>query len=320
MPSSATILKAIAAQETPMTSVPSLEAPNLLMFVEAARLLQEASLQLVEDGQESIDLPKVMEKAIATAETHISGLERSDIEDLRQLVRSVLRLSDPEDVLGLLQRLVGTAGGDVDAFLAQSSSGNGVTGMLLPRELLYCEVLRQLQPRLTPEQQEEIAEGGETAIAAEIQSTEDLVRAVAQERDVDITVLQNAARQQLTPLETPTLLRLLQTLVEETASYQEAQSLAREARKSKDSLTLAGPLVFTEIASHLLGDPGRNLSSDLRLDLQTNQVKAAKKLEAMERLGKVENPEAQKQLIRDLIAKSSTDELLEILNTCFSPD
>ena len=192
--------------------------------------------------------------------------------------------------------------------------------MLLPRELLYGEVLRQLQTRLTAEQQAEIADGGEAAIATEIQSTEDLVRSVALERDVDISVLQTAARQQLSPLETTDLLHLLQTLVDETASYQEAQALAREALKSKDSVTLAGPLVFTEIASHLLEDPGRNLSSDLRLDLQTNQVKATKKLEAMERLGKVDNPDAQKQLIRDLIAKSSTEELLEILNTCFSPD
>ena len=303
-----------------MTSVPSLEAPNLLMFVEAARLLQETSVQLVEEGQESIDLPGVMQEAIATAEDRLIGMGDSDFEELRQVVRSVLRLSDPEDVLGLLQRLVGTAGGDIEAFLAQSSSGNGVTGMLLPRELLYGEVLRLLQTRLTAEQQEEIADGGASAIAAEIQSTEDLVRAVASERDVDISVLQIAARQQITPLDTTDLLHLLQTLVEETASYQEAQALAREALKSKDSVTLAGPLVFTEIASHLLEDPGRNLSSDLRLDLQTNQVKASKKLEAMERLGKVENPDAQKQLIRDLIAKSSTAELLDILNTCFSPD
>ncbi|MEL7084020.1 MAG: hypothetical protein AAF268_04050 [Cyanobacteria bacterium P01_A01_bin.3] len=303
-----------------MTSVPSLEAPNLLMFVEAACLLQEASLQLVQDGQESIDLPKVMEDAIANAEASLSSMEGFNVDELRQIVRSVLRLSDPEDVLGLLQRLVGTAGGDIDAFLAQSSSGNGVTGMLLPRELLYGEVLRLLQTRLTPEQQQELAEGGEAAIAAEIQSTEDLVCAVARERDVDISVLQSAARQQISPLDTTDLLQLLQTLVEETASYQEAQALARDALKSKDSVTLAGPLVFTEISTHLLDDPGRNLSSDLRLDLQTNQVKATKKLEAMERLGKVENPEAQKQLIRDLIAKSSTAELLEILDTCFSPD
>ena len=304
-----------------MTSVPSLEAPNLLMFVEAARLLQQASCQLVEEGQESIDLPTLMEEAIGKAEIHLDNMVGcSNDGELRQIVRSVLRLSDPEDVLGLLQRLVGTAGGDVEAFLAQSTSGNGVTGMLLPRELLYAEVLGQLQTRLTAEQQQQIAEGGEVAIAAEIQSTEDLVRAVAQERDVDISVLKTAACQQLSPLDTTDLLHLLQTLVEETANYQEAQAIAREAAKTKDSVTLAGPLLFTEIASHLLEDPGRNLSSDLRLDLQTNQVKASKKLEAMERLGKVDNPEAQKQLIRDLIAKSSTEELLAILDTCFSPD
>ncbi|MEM9567458.1 MAG: hypothetical protein AAF974_04050, partial [Cyanobacteria bacterium P01_E01_bin.34] len=277
-------------------------------------------LQLVQDGQESVDLPKVMEDSIASAEAHLSKMESFDVDELRQVVRSVLRLSDPEDVLGLLQRLVGTTGGDIDAFLAQSSRGNGVTGMLLPRELLYVEVLRLLQARLTPQQQQELAEGGEAAIAAEIQSSEGLVNAVACERDVDISVLQSAARQQLSPLDTAELLHLLQTLVEETASYQEAQALARDALKSKDSVTLAGPLVFTEIANHLLSDPGRNLSNDLRLDLQTNQVKASKKLEAMERLGKVENPEAQKQLIRDLIAKSSTAELLEILDTCFTPD
>ena len=303
-----------------MASVPSLEAPNLLMFVEAARLLKQASNQLVEDGQESIDLPKVMDAAIGTAEVHLNNLDRPDIEELRQVVRSVLKLSDPEDVLGLLQRLVGTAGGDLETFLARSSRGNGVTGMLLPRELLYAEVLKQLQTRLTIEQQEEIAEGGPEAIAAEVKATEDMVRSVALEREVDVSVLQSAANQQLANLETQDLLHVLQTLVEETASYQEGQDMARDAAKSKDSVTLAGPLLFTEIATHLLNDPGRNLSSDLRLDLQTNQVKATKKLEAMERLGKVDNPEAQKQLIRDLIAKSSTEELLEILDTCFSAD
>ena len=271
-------------------SVPSLDAPNLLMFVEAARMLQEASAQLVEDARESIDLPRVMEDAILKAETRLSVLELADAEALRQVIRSVLRLSDPEDVLGLLQRLVGTAGGDVETFLAQSD--NGVTGILLPRELLYGEVLRQLQIRLTPEQQEEIADGGEEAIGQEIQAMEEHVRAVARERGVQIDPLLTAARQQLQPLETDELLKLLQTLAEETANYETAQTLAREAAKAKESITLAGPLIFTEIAGHLLEDPGRCLSNDLRLDLQTNQVKAFQKLEAMDRLGKVDKIEA----------------------------
>ena len=299
-------------------TVPSLEAPNLLMFVEAARLLQQTSYQLVEDARESIDLPQVMEEAILKAETRLSALELADSQSLRQVIRSVLQLSDPEDVLGLLQRLVGTTGGNIEAFLM--ASGSGVTGILLPRELLYAEVLRQLQDRLTPEQQEEIADGGSEAIGQEIQAMDEHVRAVAHERNVEIDPLLAAARQQIQPLETAELLHVLQTLVEETANYEAAQSLAREAAKAKASVTLAGPLVFTEIASHLLEDPGRQLSHDLRLDLQTNQVKAQQKLEAMDRLGKVENPEAQKHLIRDLIAKSSTEELLEILNTCFMAD
>lgn len=299
-------------------SVPSLEAPNLLMFVEAARLLQQASYQLVEEGKESIDLPRVMDAAIAKAEDRLTELNLEDGASLRQVVQSVLQLSDPEDVLGLLQRLVGTAGGNIESFLAQSEAG--ITGVLLPRELLYGEVLRQLQLRLSPAQQEEIAEGGTEAILNEIQAMDEHILAVAKERGVDIAPLSTAAQKQLQPLETTELLQVLQTLVEETNSYEEAQALAREAARAKESLTLAGPLLFSEIATHLLEDPGRCLSVDLRLDLQTNQVKAKKKLEAMERLGKVDHPEAQKQLIRDLIARSSTEELLEILETCFSPD
>ncbi|MGK7909129.1 MAG: hypothetical protein AB4040_18130 [Synechococcus sp.] len=299
-------------------SVPSLEAPNLLMFVEAARLLQQASYQLVEEGKESIDLPRVMDAAIAKAEDRLTQLNLEDGASLRQVVQSVLQLSDPEDVLGLLQRLVGTAGGNIESFLAQSEAG--ITGVLLPRELLYGEVLRQLQVRLSPAQQEEIAEGGTEAISSEIQAMDEHILAVAIERGVDIAPLSTAAQKQLQPLETTELLQVLQTLVEETNSYEEAQALAREAARAKESLTLTGPLLFSEIATHLLEDPGRCLSADLRLDLQTNQVKAKKKLEAMERLGKVDHPEAQKQLIHDLIARSSTEELLEILETCFSPD
>ena len=299
-------------------SVPSLEAPNLLMFVEAARLLQQASYQLVEEGKESIDLPRVMDAAIAKAEDRLTQLNLEDRASLQQVVQSVLQLSDPEDVLGLLQRLVGTAGGNIESFLAQSEAG--ITGVLLPRELLYGEVLRQLQVRLSPAQQEEIAEGGTEAISSEIQAMDEHILAVAIERGVDIAPLSTAAQKQLQPLETTELLQVLQTLVEETNSYEEAQALAREAARTKESLTLTGPLLFSEISAHLLEDPGRCLSADLRLDLQTNQVKAKKKLEAMERLGKVDHPEAQKQLIRDLIARSSTEELLEILETCFSPD
>ncbi|WP_017325171.1 hypothetical protein [Synechococcus sp. PCC 7336] len=299
-------------------ATPSIEAPNLLMFAETARVLQQTSRSLVEQGRESVDLPGLMTEAIAKAEQRLEELDLPRSPQLRQTIRSVLQLSSPDDVLALLQRLIGIAGGDVEAFLERSDAG--VTGVLLPRELLYSQVLELLAQRLTETQLEEIAAGGKGAIATEVERLNDEIAAVARDRHIDIEPLQATARKQLRPCDTAELLQLLETLVIEIDRQQEAQDLARAAARAKDSITLAGPLLFTEISQYLLGAPNSALSPDRRLDLQTNQAKALAKLAAMERLGKVDNPEAQKQLIRELIARSSPEELLNILETCFVAD
>ena len=296
-------------------SIPSIEAPNLLMFVEAARLLQQISVGLVEEGKESMDLPGLITEAIARAETQLEEMEAPPSAEVRQMVKSVLQLSAPEEILALLQRLVNSTGGDVAVFLERGATG--MTSVVLPRELLYGEVLQQLCQKLSSEQLEQLATGGQAAIAAEIDSLNGRLEEMATERGVEVEELVLEARQQLQGRSGQELLELLQELLAEVERQQEAQEMARQAVRSKESLGMAGPLVFVMIAKHLIETAAGSLSADRRLDLQVNLGKAEQKLAAMERMGKVDNPELQRQLIQELIDRSEPQELMAVLDEYF---
>jgi hypothetical protein len=297
-------------------SVQSLEAPSLLIFAEAARLLQRAGRSMAESGNLAVAVPLAVSDAIAQAEARLEELDLPRSPQLRQTVNFILKLSTTEDLLLLVQSMVDAAG-DLESFLQRAGDEQGV--MLVPRQLLYVELLRQLHQTLSPDRQEDLMEGGVAAIAAELERLDRETASLAKTFKTDLTPIQLAARHQLEGQSPEELMQLLETLIAESEAAAALEQELLPDLTEEPNGTVAGPLLFTEIASALLDCRDIQLTPEQHLDLQTNLVKAQSKLEAMDRIGKLDRPDEQLEQIREFVAARSPAELLEVLDIWFAP-
>ncbi|MEN9266376.1 MAG: hypothetical protein Q6K99_09085, partial [Thermostichales cyanobacterium BF4_bins_65] len=81
--------------------------------------------------------------------------------------------------------------------------------------------------------------------------------------------------------------------------------------------TVAGPILYLEVSEYLLSHPDLVLTPEQRLDLQLNAGRAEARLAAMDRLGKIPDPEAERQLIRAWMQQQSPQDLLSYIGLWF---
>ena len=285
--------------------VPYLHAPKLLIFVEAAEALLYSSHILLQAGVLEADLPPLIEEAKQRAEQVLQ--HHTPDPQLRQQIRTILRLNPPETVVALVRDLVDRGDGpDLEGFLETVPDEMG--SLRFPSRVVGLEALDLLQDHLsaTPEEQK--------AIQANLTQRRTELIQLAQERGVDVDPLRQQARQQLATLDPQALMDLVQDLIAEEDAL---ASDSPEEQPDPRAFTVVGPLLFMEITDHLLALPDSPLTPDQRLDLQVNRGTAEVRYRAMEKLGRIDDLDRQQQQIRAWIAQSSPRELLEQLDQLF---
>lgn len=285
--------------------IPHLQAPKLLIFVEAAEALLHSSQILLQAGVLEADLPPLIEEAKQRAERPLQDLNLDP--HLRQQIRTILRLSPPESVVALVRDLVDQGEGpDLEEFL--EILPDQTLPLRFPTRIVGLEALTLLQQHLS------VTTAEQEVIQANLaQRQRDLIQ-LAQQQGVELDPLRQQTREQLQPLDPQALLELVQDLIaeEEVLSSVEPQDTGQTG-----AFTVVGPLLFMEIADHLLGLPDSPLTPDQRLDLQVNRGTAEVRYRAMEKLGRIDDLDRQQQQIRAWIAQSSPQELLEQLEHLF---
>ncbi len=285
--------------------VPYLHAPKLLIFVEAAEALLYSSQILLQAGVLEADLPPLIEEAKQRAEQVLQ--HHTPDPQLRQQIKTILRLNPPETVVALVRDLVDQGEGpDLEGFL--ETVRNETAPLRFPTRVVGLEALALLQDYLnaTPEEQE--------AIQGNLAQRRTELTQLAQERGVDVDPLRQHTRERLATLDPQALMALVQDLVAEEDAL--ASGAAEEGQDPR-AFTVVGPLLFMEITDHLLALPDSPLTPDQRLDLQVNRGTAEVRYRAMEKLGRIDNLDRQQQQIRAWIAQSSPRELLEQLDQLF---
>ncbi len=285
--------------------LPTLRIPQLLLFVEAASLLQDTSQVLLQAGQATADLPEVIAEAQARAEAQLQTLGIP--ADLRAQVRGILRLTSPPQVLAYLQDLLDRGSGpDLEAFLEQAGSGS--TLLRFPPLLVGAVALQVLLERLdfSPEER--------AVLQAQRDQWEQALAELAARHRVSPEPLRAAAETALRAASAEELLQLGQDL------FQDLQDLAGadSEPEAESQVELAGPLVFLMVADHLLAQTEHPLTPEQRLDLQTNRAAAESRLLAMQKLGRLENLAEQRAYIRSWINQTSVPDLLRALDRFFA--
>ncbi|MGF1577633.1 MAG: hypothetical protein ACFCU9_17165, partial [Cyanophyceae cyanobacterium] len=195
---------------------------------------------------------------------------------------------------------------DLEGFLAAADPTQ--TGILRLPKLVVCpEALRQVLERISFEP-EDLA-----ALQSNWQEMEARLSTAAAQQQMDPQPLRSNVAAALAQLSPEALLLLVQDY-----GLEESMQPEPDPPPQQDTLNVVGPLLFLEIADHLLGSP--TLTPDQQLDLQTNRGKAEAKLRAMQKLGRIEDPEAQKQQIQAWIQQFSTEQLLQMLDRLFEID
>ncbi len=286
--------------------LPTLRIPQLLLFVEAASLLQDSSQLLLQAGQATADLPELIAEARGRAEAQLQSLGIP--AELRAQVRGILRLTPPPQVLAYLRDLLDRGSGpDLEAFLTQT--GSEFTLLRFPPLLLGAVALQLLLERLdfSPEEK--------TVLQAQRDQWEQALAELAAHHKVSPEPLRAAAETALQAASAEELLQLGQDL------FQDLQDLAGAGPgpEAEPQVELAGPLVLLMVADHLLAQTEYPLTPDQRLDLQTNRAEAESRLLAMQKLGHLENLAEQRAYIQAWIAQSSVPELLQALDRWFTP-
>ncbi|MCJ2544651.1 hypothetical protein [Thermostichus vulcanus] len=276
---------------------PTIRVPQLLLFVEAASLLQDSSQVLLQAGQAAADLPELIAAAQARAETQLEPLGIP--ADLRAQVYGILRLTPPQLVLADLQDLVDNGSGpDVEAFLEQVGSAS--TLLRFPPALVGSVALGLLLERLDFSTEE--AEALRTNRAQLEQTLAELASHYA----IDLEPLRTATEIALQPASPEELVQLGQDL---WAVESEAEP--------EPQLELAGPLLFMMVADHLLAMESV-LTPEQRLDLQTNRGQAETRYLAMQKLGRIENLAEQQAYIQAWIDQTPPADLLRALDQLFA--
>jgi hypothetical protein len=285
--------------------LPTLRIPQLLLFVEAASLLQDTSQVLLQAGQATADLPEVIAEAQARAEAQLQTLGIP--AELRAHARGILRLTSPPQVLAYLQDLLDRGSGpDLEAFLEQAGSGS--TLLRFPPLLVGAVALQVLLERLDFSPQEK------AVLQAQRDQWEQALAELATHHKVSPEPLRAAAETVLRAASAEELLQLGQDL------FQDLQDLAGadSEPEAESQVELAGPLVFLMVADHLLAQTEYPLTPEQRLDLQTNRAAAESRLLAMQKLGRLENLAEQRAYIRSWINQTSVPDLLRALDRFFA--
>ncbi len=292
-------------------SIPHVMAPRLLLFTCAARVLYRSSQALLVAGSLEADLPVAIEEARQQAEIKLAaglateGISFSEAEE--GILMDSLLLTPPPEVLGLIQNWIDDGSGpDLEGFLAAADPTQ--TGILRLPKLVVCpEALKQVLERISFEP-EDLA-----TLQATWQEMEARLSTVAAQQQMDPQPLRSNVAASLAQLSPEALLLLVQDY-----GLEESMQPEPDPPPQQNTLNVVGPLLFLEIADHLLGSP--TLTPDQQLDLQTNRGKAEAKLRAMQKLGRIEDPEAQKQQIQAWIQQFPTEQLLQKLDRLFEID
>lgn len=277
---------------------PTIWVPQLLLFVEAASLLQDSSQVLLQAGQASADLPELIAEARARAETQLELLGIP--ADLRAQVHGILRLTPPQLVLAYLQDLIDIGSGpDMEAFLEQV--GSALTLLRFPPALVGSVALGLLL-----EQLDFSAEKAEALRANQAQLEQTLVE------------LTSRYAINLEPLRTATEIALQPASPEELLQLGEDLWAADPEPEPEPQPELAGPLLFMMVADHLLAQTEAVLTPEQRLDLQTNRGQAETRYLAMQKLGRIENLAEQQAYIQSWIDQTTPSDLLRALDQFFA--
>ncbi|MGQ9836924.1 MAG: hypothetical protein ACUVRV_02880 [Cyanobacteriota bacterium] len=282
---------------------PTLRVPQLLLFVEAASLLQDSSQVLLQAGQAAADLPELIAAAQARAETQLEPLRIP--AELRTRVHGILRLTPLQLVLAYLQDLLDIGSGpDLEAFLAQVGSAS--TLLRFPPALVASVALGLLLERLDFSKEE--AE----LLQANRAQLEQILAELASCHTIDLEPLRAATEIALRPASAQELVQLGEDLL-----GQDLWAVDPEP-KPEPKLELAGPLLFMMVADHLLAQTEYPLTPEQRLDLQTNRGQAETRYRAMEKLGRIENLAQQQDYIQAWIDQTSPADLLQALDHFFA--
>ncbi|MCF2970999.1 hypothetical protein L1047_07320 [Synechococcus sp. Nb3U1] len=277
---------------------PTIRVPQLLLFVEAASLLQDSSQVLLQAGQASADLPELIAEARARAETQLEPLGIP--ADLRAQVHGILRLTPLQSVLAYLQDLIDIGSGpDMEAFLEQVGSAS--TLLRFPPALVGSVALGLLL-----EQLDFSAEEAEALRANRAQLEQTLVE-LASRYAINLEPLRAATEIALQPASPEELLQLGQDFW-----------AADPEPEPEPQPELAGPLLFMMVVDHLLTQTEAVLTPEQRLDLQTNRGQAETRYLAMQKLGCIENLAEQQAYIQSWIDQMTPSDLLRALDQFFA--
>ncbi len=289
--------------------LPTLRIPQLLLFVEAASLLQDSSQVLLQAGQATADLPEVIAEARGRAEDQLQTLGIP--AELRAQVRGILRLTSPPQVLAYLQDLLDRGSGpDLEAFLNQAGSAS--TLLRFPPLLLGAVTLQVLLERL------DFSPAEQAVLQAQRAQWEQALAELATSHGVSLEPLRAVTERALQAVSTEELLQLGQDLAQDLQDWGALGATEVEG-ETEPQVELAGPLVFLMVADHLLAQTEYPLTPDQRLDLQTNRAEAESRLAAMQKLGRLENLAEQRAYIQAWIAQTSVPDLLQALDRWFAP-
>lgn len=308
-------------------TIPALEVPKLLLFVEAAQILMQASQVLLAEGHLEADMPELIQEAQELAEAQLQNHAQMDPQ-LRQQVRDILLLTPPDRILGLIQDVIDQGQGpDLNQFLApaalehsgdpgdlgnRETSGSAplaMTRIQLPKVLLCTEAVCQLLDRMDFSAEEQ------QAVQTNLADMEHNLAMMAAAQQIDPNPIRQIARHHFIQLPLDDLLDLVQQFIQEEDALR-----SDEASSESSELIVAGPVMFLEIADYLLKQNDWPLTPDQQLDLVLNQAKAEAKLDVMQKLGRIENLEEQQSSLREWIQSQSVTDLLQILDQLFEQD
>lgn len=286
-------------------SIPYLTAPRILLFTCAARILYRSSQALLQAGSLEADMPLAVAAALEQAEAKLQALDLGEALDLAKTITEIVALMPPAEVLGLVQNWIDEGSGpDLETFLEHGDPL--APGILRYPSLVVCpEALAQLIQRIPFPPTER------AALDANLKQMEARLHQVATQQQVDPQALRAQVQVALSQVDPDSLLQIVQ-------AYFDEEVLTAEPEVGEDpTFNVVGPLLFIEVADHLLGLPEATLTPDQRLDLQTNRATAEVRLGAMKKLGRIEDPDAQKAQIQNWIQSFSPPQLLQMLDRLF---
>ncbi|GAB4218175.1 MAG: hypothetical protein OHK0012_25890 [Synechococcales cyanobacterium] len=273
------------------------QVPALWMVAAASEVLLQSSRQWLAAGVASADVPLLIEAAVNEARSRLAHQgETTPPETL-----SVLGLWAPEALFERLQSVV-TEGGWSDVLAMIPELDTVATSLEYPDELVSAALLQRLAQILTLEPAE----------AEVVRLNLDSLQKTMAERAgaagipmAQVQVWQQDVADRVADLDPPTLWQLVSVyLVEEEAL-------------PPPPPTVAGPLLYLEISEFLLAQEDAVLTPDQRLDLQINAGRAEARLQAMLKLGKITDVEAERQPIREWMQQHSAADLLSYLSLWF---